>query len=197
MNRRSTILCLLAVAACGATCGGYAYWHHHTYKHLAVHDPGVVYRSAWLEPKVMAEVIEQHQIRAVVNLCTPGEMGEPRWQAERDNVTDCGAKLIELEMPLTVDPADPAIERHLAVLEDPDNYPMLVHCQHGVTRTAKLLAMYDITMRGHSAEETLAAQPLFGRDRHNVHVSAFVREFEKSHKTLYPRVSGASLDVLH
>ena len=192
MTRRTTALCLSVAAAVACACGAYAYHHHHRYKHLAVHDPGVVYRSAWLEPDALAEVIEQHDIRAVVNLCAPGETGEPRWAAERATVAGCGATLIEVEMPLSVDPADPAIERHLAVLADPGNYPMLVHCRHGVTRTAKLLAMYDIALGGRTAEQTLAAQPTFGRDEHNAHVTAFVREFERSHKTLYPRVTAAA-----
>lgn len=193
-GRAKTALCFLAIIA--AVVGGYAYRHHHRYKHLAVHEPGMVYRSAWVEPDVMSELIEKHQIRAVVNLCAPGEMGEHRWALQRETVRNAGARLLELSMPNTIDPNDPGIEPHMAALGDPDNYPMLVHCQHGVTRTSKFLAIYDMCFRGKSAEESLASQPLFGREDHNVNVRAFCKEFEKRHTQLYPHATAEQLGVL-
>ncbi|GAB4150175.1 MAG: hypothetical protein Tsb009_24850 [Planctomycetaceae bacterium] len=170
--------------------------HHKRYKHLAVHEEGMMYRSAWLEPDAMSEVIEKYQIRTVVNLCNPGEMGEDRWIQERQAVTNAGARLIEIPMPLTIDATDPIVAKHIEVLNDPNNYPMLVHCQHGVTRTAKFLTIYDILYRGKSAEDSLAAQPLFGRKDHNVNVRAFVKNFEKEHKTLFPTATAERLKPL-
>lgn len=190
---KAIVFTLAVVAAVGV---GYWVRHHNRYKHVAIHDGGMVYRSAWVEPDVFAELIEKWQIRTVVNLCAPGEMGEHRWAVEREAVQNAGARLLELSMPNTVDSTDPGIRPHLQVLSNPDNYPMLVHCQHGVTRTSKFLAMYDICFRGKSADESLKAQPLFGRDQHNVNVQAFCREFEKSHPGLYPDATASRLDVL-
>ncbi len=196
MFRRKTGWILAIV--CTLTAGiGVAYWHHHKkFKHLATHESGMMYRSAWLEPDALQEVIEEHQIRTVVNLCNPGEMGEERWVRERDAVKNAGAKLVELPMPTSVDVNDPLIATHLELLSNPDNYPMLVHCQHGVTRTAKFLAIYDIVFRGETAEQSLAAQPLFGRKDHNVHVRAFVKNFEKQHKKVYPTANAERLSIL-
>jgi protein-tyrosine phosphatase len=81
------------------------------------------------------------------------------------------------------------------ILSDPSNYPMLIHCQHGVTRTAKLLAMYDILYRGMSADESIARMPRFGRKDYNVGVYSFARDFEKRHAQLYPTTAG-KLDSL-
>ena len=195
MTRRTVLRSAAVLAVCGAAAGGYMVHRHHAYKHVAVHEQGRVYRSAWCEPEIMAELVERYQIRAVVNLCAPGETGEDRWVDERDAVANAGAELLELNMPLTVDPADRKLKAHMAALADPNNYPMLVHCRHGVTRTAKLLAMYDIAFRGKTAEQTLAHQPLWGRDRHNVHVAAFAGEFETAHRGLYPGVAAADSGV--
>lgn len=192
--RTRVILFTLAVLV--AMGGGYWYRHHSRYNHVAVHEPGMMYRSAWVEPDVMSELIEKWQIRTVVNLCAPGEMGEHRWAVERETVRNAGARLLELPMPNTIDATDPGIRPHLAALSNPDNYPMLVHCQHGVTRTSKFLAIYDICFRGKTAAESLTAQPLFGRDEHNVNVQAFCREFEKTHPGLYPDATASRLDVL-
>src|SRR5262245_42365330 len=105
----------VAAVAVAAGFGAWAWWHNQHYKHLEVHDPGMVYRSAWLEPAAMNSVIERYQIRAVVNLCVPGEMGDPRWESERETVRNAGARLIELSMPMTVKADDPAIASHLEV----------------------------------------------------------------------------------
>ncbi len=176
--------------------GGLSYRHHKRYKHLAIHDPGMVYRCAWLEPDVFAELIEKYQIRTVLNLCEPNELGEKMCLDQRAAVRGSGARLIELPMPAaTLDPADPAIEPFVELLSDPQNYPLLVHCQHGVTRTAKVLTMYDIMFRDMTAESSLAAMPLFGRDAYPVSVRAFARNFEDKHGKLYPQTVG-KLDVL-
>ncbi|MCA9068982.1 MAG: hypothetical protein KDA84_08670 [Planctomycetaceae bacterium] len=196
MSKKTVIRIVTVLVVVSAIGGGLAYRHHQRYKHFRVHEKGMVYRSAWVEPDVMSELIEKHQFRSVVNLCNPGEMGEARWDAEREAVRNAGARLIELPMPLTVDVDTPAIEEHLAVLSNPDNYPMLVHCQHGVTRTAKFLTIYDIVFRGKTADDSLAAQPLFGRDQHNVNVRAFAKTFEHDYKQTFPTASAESLNVL-
>ena len=186
------IACLTVVAT---VAGGWAYRNHHRYKHLATHEPGMMYRSGWLEADAMAEVVEELQLRTVVNLCRPGEMGEDRWIAQRAAVTGANARLIELPMSTSIDPNDPNLEEHIKVLGNPDNYPMLVHCQHGVTRTSKFLAVYDMVFRGISGEESLAQQPLFGRKQQNVHVAAFVRKFQE--RLAKEKLADASqLDVL-
>jgi len=196
MLRRRIRWALLMIAVAGVVTGGVIYWHHQRYKHFHVHEQGMVYRSAWLEPDAMQEVIETHQIRTVVNLCAPGEMGEQRWIDEREAVRNSGARLVELPMTLSVDPDHPEIAKHLKILGNPDSYPILVHCQHGVTRTAKYLAIYDIAFRGKSGRESLEAQPLFGRDEHNVNVRAFVKNFEKEHRKLYPTARADRLSIL-
>lgn len=182
--------------AVAATASGLAYRHHKRYKHFAVHDKNMVYRSAWLEPDVFRELIEEHQIRAVLNLCEPDELGAERCISQRQAVRGSGARLIEMPLPAaTLDPADPEIAKFVAVLANPENYPLLVHCQHGVTRTAKALVMYDILFRRMSAEESIAAMPRFGREAYPISVRTFARNFEEQHRTLYPRAIG-KLDLL-
>jgi predicted protein tyrosine phosphatase len=196
MLRSKRVRWILAVAALAAVAvGGFAYRNHQRYKHLEVHDPGMVYRSAWLQGEVFAELIEKHQIRTIINLCEPDEMGHERCLDQRKHVRGAGANLVELTMPPTVDATDPAVAKFVEIFSNPDSYPILVHCQHGVTRTAKVLAIYDILHRHMTAQQSIAAMPLFGRDDYNVSVHAFARDFEAKHNKLFPDVAG-KLDVL-
>lgn len=192
-RRRFLVSCLVLSLAIGI---GLVVRNHQRYKHLAIHEPGMMYRSGWLEPDAMSEVIEEYQIRSVVNVCNPGEMGEDRWVGERNAVTNAGARLIEIPMPTSVDTTDPLIGEHIKILADPNNYPMLIHCQHGVTRTSKFLMIYDVVFRNMTVKDSLAAQPLFGREDHNVHVKAFSKTFEKEYKQLHPTMSAEKLKIL-
>jgi len=135
---------------------------HHRYKHFAVHQPGKVYRSAWVDADVFAELIEKYHIQTVVNLCFPGEMGDRNLE-QRRAVEGAGAKLIEIEFPPndTWDVNYTAVDEMEHVLDDPKNYPLWIHCQHGRERTVKALAMYDIRERNMSAKESLAPMPRF------------------------------------
>ena len=173
-----TILFVLVVVIGIGT--GYAYRQHHRYKHVAVHDPGKVYRAAWVDPEVMQELIARYDIRTVVNLCAPGEMGEHHWDLEREAVRNADARLLEIPMPTSFDRQGEAVQPHLDLIQNPENYPMLVHCQNGIGRTSQFLALYDMTIRHLSAEQSLAAQPKFGREHYDPSVQEFCQHAEQT-----------------
>jgi hypothetical protein len=175
-NRRLWIIAVFLISLSGT--GSWIYYQQHRFKHFAVHEPGLVYRSAWLAPDALSQLIETYQIRSVVNLCEPKEMTPQMWDGERRSVAAAGAMLYEAPLPnsVTVDPM--AWKTHLAIMDNPDNYPMLVHCQHGVTRTCMFLTAYDVLHRQKTADESLAVQPLFGHNRANVHIRTFAKNFE-------------------
>lgn len=168
---------------------GWMYHMHHLYKHLAIHDPGMAYRSGWLKAPALRNVIEDYDIRTVVNLCGPDERSPEEWAAERQVVEEIGAELIVIPMTITTDPADPLIERSVDLLSRPEIYPLLVHCDDGVSRTAKLLAIYDIVFRGMTAEESLSSMPMFGREEHHEDISALADNLEHRYGELYPTAS--------
>lgn len=192
-RRRSWLLIALLVT--GLSVAGYAYRQHKRYGHLAVHDAGMVYRSAWLDGDVFSELISKYQIRTVINLCNPDEMGHERCLDQRKHVQGAGATLVEMPLPPSTTADIPEVERLVGILSNPNSYPILVHCQHGVTRTAKVLAMYDILYKHKTADGSLGDMPLFGRDSYNVAVYAFARDFEKRHRTMFPDTAG-KLDTL-
>jgi hypothetical protein len=181
-NRRRVIMAvtLLAVVATASIAGVLRY-RHVRYRHFAVHEPGKVYRSAWVDADVFEELIAKYDVRTVVNLCYPGEMGD-RSIGQRVAVKAAGARLIELPFPAndTWNTDWPAVAEMEAILADPSSYPIWIHCQHGRERTVKALAMYDIGQRGMTARESLEMMPLFGMD-HPWPIVTFAHIYETDH----------------
>lgn len=169
---------LRAVMLIAVLAGAYAYRQHHRYKHFAVHVPGKVYRSAWVEGEVFEELIARYHVKTVVNLCYPGEMGKRDFE-QRQAVARSGAKLIELPFPPndTWDLNYPSVAEMERILDDPASYPIWIHCQHGRERTVKALAMYDIRKRHLTAKDSLEKMPLFGMP-HPWHVVVFAHNYE-------------------
>lgn len=195
-NRRIAWGGLVLAVVCAAATGGWIYYQQHHFKHFAVHDPGMVYRSAFLGPDAFSHLIETYQIRSVVNLCNPDEMTPELWEGQRRAVASSGAILYAVPLPNSIE-FDPQVwEKHLAILSNPNNYPMLVHCQHGVTRTAMLLTAYDVIHRHQTAAESLAAQPLFGHTKDNVHLQAFGKNLQKFADAHRDKLAAHSLESL-
>ncbi len=171
---------------------GWQVYRHHRYKHFAIHEPGNVYRSAWVDADVFAELVEKHHVKTVVNLCFPGEMGDRNIE-QRRAVEAAGAKLIEIQFPsnATWDVNYPSVAEMERVLDDPNNYPLWIHCQHGRERTVKALAMYDIRKRNMSAKSSLARMPRFDID-HPWPIVVFAYNYES--QTQQSQLSEANSD---
>ena len=51
--------------------------------------------------------------------------------------------------------SDKDVEQFLKVMADPDNYPVLVHCQHGADRTGTMVAVYRMVFENWSKEDAI------------------------------------------
>jgi tyrosine-protein phosphatase SIW14 len=140
---------------------GYAY-----HKRLREVAPGALYRSGQLTADGFRDAVDRLGIRCVVNCQNevPGEdlFADPRvalsfWDRhtvrESALCRDLGVKYVHLEPDLRPDRTDPAarpevIERFLAVLDDPANRPVLLHCKAGLHRTGVLAAVYRMEYEG-------------------------------------------------
>lgn len=171
---------LIPALTIAVLCAGIAYQEHHRLKRFAAHDAGKVYRSAYLEPGVVQQLVAQHKIRTVVNLCEEAE-APGRIEAERKAAEAAGAKFVNLVFPKnkTSDLNYDSIRAMEALFADESAYPIYVHCQHGLERTAKALSMYDIARRGMPANESLGSMADFGRE-HPEPIVSFAKNYEQA-----------------
>jgi protein tyrosine phosphatase (PTP) superfamily phosphohydrolase (DUF442 family) len=193
-RRQFWIMALFLVALVGT--GGGIYYEQQRFRHFAVHDPGMVYRSAWLSPGALSQLIENYQIRSVVNLCNPDEMTPQMWESERKAVVGAGARLHTVPLSESIEITPQNWDAHFRILSDPNNYPMLVHCQHGVTRTGMFVTAYDVMMRHMNAEESVALQPTFGHGHANVHLRSFAKSLDKYAREHPEQLAADPLKVL-
>jgi protein tyrosine/serine phosphatase len=127
-------------------------------RNLRVVREGVLYRSGQMSVEGLRRMIHDYGIRTVVSLrdgIAALDLAEERFCATEQ------VKFVRLPPLLwaEVDGAVP-IEQNLrvfrAVLSDPRNYPVLVHCFAGIHRTGGYCAVYRMEFEGWSNEQAIA-----------------------------------------
>jgi len=147
---------------------GYAWHRQAQMRNFRVVRDGVLYRSGQMSLDGLKRVIHDYGIKTVVTLRAgpgPGEAAPD--QAEEDY---CKAQEInyhrippgEWWVPDGPPPADESVRKFRAVLADPNNYPVLVHCFAGVHRTGAYCAIYRMEYEHWTNAEALAEMKACG-----------------------------------
>jgi uncharacterized protein (TIGR01244 family) len=173
---RFALVGLLLVAA-GA---GVAALLSPSYYHWVAVKEGVLYRSGQLEGDDLERAIREHGIRTVLNLRGIPERDRGEWYAAEAKATAAsGARLVDVPIQPGEPPSPEQVATLLALFDDPAARPVLFHCEHGVTRSAAVEALWRREYLGETAEEALARTATFGRDLDEKYpkIAAFVREY--------------------
>lgn len=139
--RRSIVIpvaAVLGIVLCGSAL--YAHWVFFEHRFATV-TPGQMYRSAAMPPERLVEKVQEHGIRAVIDLRTYGED-----ETERSALAALGVKYFYL--PTTQAPPPSVVDTFLELAAQSENLPLLVHCEHGVGRAVLFSALYRIEFEG-------------------------------------------------
>jgi len=129
-------------------------WYH--VRNFGVVRRGLLYRSAQPSRRGVAVLAKRHGIKTIVNLRPPTEKAEVGWyQAESDAARRHGIVLIDLPVRAGVIPSDRDVRAFLDICRDPDNYPILVHCEAGAVRTGFLVGVFRMQLDGWTFEQTM------------------------------------------
>jgi protein tyrosine/serine phosphatase len=123
------LLALILVLVSNPGCARVAY-------NFGTIEEGRIYRSAQPSPLFLRWLRSGPKIKTLINLRgdTPG--WESKFAARH------GMRLFTFNLSASRPPRQSDLDRFLAILRDPDNYPLLVHCRNGVDRTGYMLALY-------------------------------------------------------
>ena len=130
---------------------GIARWHwsHMNGRFFTVVE-GQLFRSGAMRPHRLQRKVRRHGIRAVIDL----RSARPEVDRERDALTAIGVK--HFHLPSKQIPRADTIDAVLALLDQPENRPALVHCNHGVRRAAQFEAICRMEYQRWSNDRALS-----------------------------------------
>ena len=144
----------------------YRYCYTHS-KRLREVTPGVLYRSGCMTAPGFREAINRLKIKTIINL--QEEAPDPELplsylgggsQRESELCRELGVHFIVFEAGLVPRPFVPtqrpaAIDQFLRIMDDPANYPVLLHCKAGLHRTGVLVAVYRMEYDGWTPQQAI------------------------------------------
>lgn len=109
-------------------------------------SPGI-YRSAQPSKKDIQE-LKDFGIKTILVLNNDDDVVRSELKAAKK----AGLNVIEQPMSGFWTPDDTQVDEILAVLKDPNNYPVLIHCKHGEDRTGLIVGLHRVYAEGWTPE---------------------------------------------
>ena len=152
----------------------YYRWEYTHSKRLRVVTADRVYRSGQMTASGFEEAVDRYQIRTIINL--QDEFPDPdialgyftrETIKESELCKQLGVRYVFLGPDLISRkriPHDrpPAIDRFLALMDDPTNYPVLLHCRAGLHRTGVMVGVYRMEYEGWTRVQVIAEMKIHG-----------------------------------
>src|SRR5262249_49316628 len=145
---------IFGVAVATLLVGGpvaHVWYRHANLRNLRVVKDGVLYRSGQLSLTALQDLIHDYDLKTVVSLrdardtdkqgTLPPDLEEQRF-CEKAGITYLRITPQKWGAADGSVPAAEGVRKFLAVMDDPANYPVLVHCFAGVHRTGAYCAIY-------------------------------------------------------
>jgi protein tyrosine phosphatase (PTP) superfamily phosphohydrolase (DUF442 family) len=124
-------------------------WSHRHGRYFTVVD-GQLFRSGAMPPAELQRKVRRHGIRAVIDL----RSARPEVESEKQALAEVGCK--HFHLPSKQIPRAETVDAVLALLDDPQNRPALVHCNHGVRRAAQFEAICRMEYQRWSNDRALS-----------------------------------------
>jgi protein tyrosine/serine phosphatase len=127
-----------------------------------------VYRGAQPEAEGYA-TLKKMGIRTVINLRST--------ESEKEKVEKAGMRSIEVPMEMTTDGLKEKVDRVVALMADPANQPLFVHCRQGRDRTGIVVAAFRMKVENWSLADAEAEMESYGFNDIWIHFKRFIRNY--------------------
>jgi tyrosine-protein phosphatase SIW14 len=186
------LLGVLVVAALVVGPLAFAFQVQNELRGLKVVREGVLYRSGQMTTGGLKRALHDHGIRTVVSLrdapvpekLAP-DLDEEAWCARM------GVKFHRLppqpwEARVGPPPVEPNVRKFRAILADPENHPVLVHCFAGIHRTGAYCAIYRMEFEGWTNEQANAEVMAcgYGNFYDDLDISGYLDSYRPSWQTV-------------
>ena len=160
--KKRIIQILLSIILIGAIIGGKQYYDYKVYHNFKVISEGKVYKSGVIPPDKLADFVKEHKIKSIIDLRFPGtgdDVNNPEIPKELIAEKEAAAKIEGLNyFNIGSDqvPKPENLEAFFKVMDNSSNYPVLIHCFHGVGRAEMYSALYRIEYENWDRDEARA-----------------------------------------
>jgi protein tyrosine/serine phosphatase len=155
MKKKIGIVVLLVAAVFGAK---YVYDMHINHNFETITE-GKVYKSGVIPPDEIADYVKKYKIKSIVDLRFPGtgdDVNNPEVPAELTAEKEAVAKIEGVNYFNNGSdqvPKQKNLDTFFKIMDNKDNYPVLIHCYHGVGRAEMYSALYRIEYENWTNEE--------------------------------------------
>ena len=98
-------------------------------------------------------------------------------ESEKAHVEEAGMRAIAIPIEMTRDGLKEKVDRVVALMADPANQPVYVHCRHGQDRTGIVVAAYRMKQQGWSLADAETEMQAFGFNDVWVNFKRFIRQY--------------------
>lgn len=127
-----------------------------------------IYRGAQPGPEGY-ETLRKMGIRTVIDLRTT--------ENEQRQVEAAGMKAIAIPIAMSRDGLREKVDRAVALMADPANQPVFIHCRHGQDRTGIVVAAYRMKVEGWSLADAETEMQCFGFNDVWINFKNFIKSY--------------------
>jgi protein tyrosine phosphatase (PTP) superfamily phosphohydrolase (DUF442 family) len=125
-----------------------------------------VYNSGVVPPEKLATVVSDYKIKTIIDLRNGLVQNRLNPETKRQvNAEEYAAEQIAgvhyFNLPTDQIPEDSTVQKFLKIMDNPGNYPVLIHCHHGVGRSRLFSSIYRIEYENFTNENARAKARLF------------------------------------
>lgn len=205
---KKILLWLLALVI--LVVGGSVVWYANINHAFRTITEGKVYKSGLIPPSQLDGYLLKHNIKTVVDLLDPGVQDDlnPAKQEEIDAEAKAiqeinkehGTKIEHINIPSPQVPTKRTLTKFYEVIDNPANYPLLIHCYHGMGRAELYSALYRMEKEGwENKKAQMAVRPFEFLVDSPLHHSSFSKGRSKGDFLLNykPRNAGEAATINH
>lgn len=148
----------LAVGIITLVIAALVYYQKSVRHNLVTISEGKVYNSGVVPPSELKDFLKDHGIKSVIDLRDGEEQTELNPETKKqvgaeENAIDKISNVNYFNLPTDQIPQDSTVQKFLKIMDDPKNYPVLIHCHHGVGRSRLFSSIYRIEYENYSNED--------------------------------------------
>lgn len=150
---------IIAIVIIAVAAGAYKIYDvYFNYRFMTITE-GKVYKSGVIPPDKIKDYVEKYNIKSIVDLrgpVTQDKINNPESWTEINAEKEATSQIPGLNyynIPSEQVPKKHNLDKFYKVIDDPANYPILIHCYHGIGRAQMYSAIYRIEKEGFNNED--------------------------------------------